>query len=193
MVSGDRHGALHRLWRVVHPLQTQRPSSFGRQGEDIVNIFFLDRDIRRAVRYHSDQHVVKMALETAQILCSALWRHGVEAPYRQTHANHPSVLWTGDSIHHYRWTRRFGLALCGEYSHRFGKIHKCQGIISELPTSPPIPDVGWIDPPQAMPEAYRAEDAVEGYRRYYRAEKSSFAGKGPAKWSRRLIPSFMRI
>lgn len=74
-----------------------------------MNIFFLDRDIRRGVRHHSDRHVVKMALEMAPSLCSALWRHGVAAPYRQTHPNHPSVLWTGDSLSHHCWTRCDGL------------------------------------------------------------------------------------
>ncbi|MBF0622942.1 MAG: hypothetical protein HQL54_13565 [Magnetococcales bacterium] len=157
-----------------------------------MNIFYLDRDIQRAVRYHSDQHVVKMVLETTQILCSVLWRYGVEAPYRLTHANHPSVLWVGDSLRHYRWTYRFGSVLCDEYTYRFGKIHKCQTVISTLPEYPPIPDEEWRDPPQAMPEQYRSDDVVEAYRRYYRAEKSSFARKGSAKWSRRRVPPFMK-
>ncbi|MBF0184673.1 MAG: hypothetical protein HQM06_09830 [Magnetococcales bacterium] len=157
-----------------------------------MNLFFLDREIARAVRYHSDQHVVKMALESTQILCSALWRHGVAAPYRPTHANHPTVLWAGDNLCHYRWMVRFALALCKEYTYRFGKIHRCQSILRALPTTPPLPDTEWHDPPQAMPEIYRSADAIQGYRRYYQAEKSSFASKGTAKWSRRRVPPFMR-
>jgi hypothetical protein len=187
------HRPVHYLWSVVHPLEAECSPCSENPERTNVNIFFLDRDIRRAVRYHSDQHVVKMALETTQILCSVLWRYGVKAPYLQTHANHPSVLWAGDSLRHYRWTCRFGLALCDEYTHRFVKIHKCRSVITSLPKDPPIPDAGWLDPPQAMPEEHRAEDAVEGYRRYYSAEKSSFTGKGPAKWSRRRVPPFMHI
>lgn len=157
-----------------------------------MNIFFLDRDLRRAVRYHSDQHVVKMALETAQILCSVLWRYGLEAPYKETHAHHPCVLWAGDSLRHYLWAKRFGMALCNEYAYRFGKVHKCRAVISSLPDAPDIPDQGWRDPPQAMPEEYRSEDAIGGYRRYYRAEKAVFPGKGPATWSKRHTPPFMK-
>lgn len=40
-----------------------------------INIFYLDRDIERVVQFHCDSHVVKMCLETAQILCTALHRY----------------------------------------------------------------------------------------------------------------------
>ena len=156
-----------------------------------MNIFFLDEDIGRAVRYHCDQHVVKMPLETVQILCTALHRHGMSAAYRPTHARHPSVLWAGDSAAHFRWLRRFGKALCREYSFRYGRRHRSEGVLDGLPRDPPIPDVGWRDPPQAMPEKYRRDDAVAAYRAYYRGDKSIFPGKGPATWRGRRVPAFM--
>ena len=152
-----------------------------------MNIFYLDRDIGRAVRYHCDRHVVKMPLETAQILCTALHRYGIAAPYRPTHAKHPSVLWAGDSLAHWRWLRRFGRALCREYSHRYGRRHASEDIINALPETPPIPDIGWREPPQAMPEACKRGDPVEGYRAFYRAEKAGFA-----KWTGRRVPRFMQ-
>jgi len=158
-----------------------------------VNIFFLDRDMGRAARYHCDQHIVKMPLETAQILCSVLHRYGIDAPYMATHAKHPSVLWAGDSAAHYRWLREFGKALCGEYTVRYGRRHKCEDVIDSLPADPPLPNRGWSDPPQAMPEEYRGEDAVAAYRRYYRADKAVFAGKGPARWTGRRVPPFMKM
>ena len=40
-----------------------------------MNIFYLDSDIERVVQFHCDSHVVKMCLETAQILCTALHRY----------------------------------------------------------------------------------------------------------------------
>lgn len=153
----------------------------------VMNIFYLDRDIGRAVRYHCDRHVVKMPLETAQILCTALHRYGIGAPYRPTHAKHPSVLWAGDSLSHWRWLRRFGKALCREYSHRYGRRHASEDIIDGLPETPPIPDSGWREPPQAMPDACKRADPVEGYRAFYRAEKAGFA-----KWTGRRLPPFMR-
>jgi len=37
-----------------------------------MNIFFLDREANKAAQYHSDKHVVKMVLETAQILSTVV-------------------------------------------------------------------------------------------------------------------------
>lgn len=157
-----------------------------------MNIFFFDRDLHRAARYHCDQHIVKMPLETAQILCAVLHRYGIDAPYKATYAKHPSVLWAGDSAAHFHWLRKFGLALCAEYTFRYRRRHNCEGVIESLPPDPPLPDQGWSDPPQAMPEGYRGDDAVIAYRKYYRADKAVFAGKGPAKWTGRRVPPFMK-
>ncbi len=156
-----------------------------------MNVFFLDRDPIISAQLHSDQHVSKMTLETAQILCSVLHRHGLPAPYKLTHPRHPCVLWTGDSIAHWQWTRKFGLALGSEYSYRTGRIHASALVIKTLPECPPIQDNGWIDPPQAMPEIYYNSDTVAAYQAYYAGAKSNFAGKGPATWTKRVRPDFM--
>ena len=148
--------------------------------------------MRRAARYHCDQHIVKMPLETAQILCTALHRYGVEAPYRPTHVKHPSVLWAGDSADHFRWLVRFGKALCAEYTFRYGRRHKSEDVLDHMPDNLPMPDTGWTDPPQAMPDIYKGDDAVAAYRAFYRGDKAVFAGKGAAKWTRRRVPKFMK-
>lgn len=157
-----------------------------------MNIFVLDRDIARAARYHSDVHIVKMPLEAAQILCSALHANGLPAPYKATHLRHPCVLWAAESLAHWQWLRRFGLALAREYRYRFGKAHGCEAVIKGLPRSPALPRAGWRDPPQAIPDAYRGDDVVAAYRAYYRGEKSRFRGKGAARWTRRRAPPFMK-
>jgi hypothetical protein len=153
-----------------------------------MNIFYLDRDIERAVRYHCDSHVVKMALETAQILCTTRHRYGAPAPYKPTHAKHPSVLWAGDSTRHFDWLVRFGKALCAEYTFRYGKRHASEDIIDEMAPPPEMPDAGWRDPPQAMPDTCKRDDSVEAYRAYYRAGKAYFA-----KWTKRPVPAFMNV
>ena len=38
-----------------------------------MNIFILDEDIDKCAEYHVDKHVVKMILESAQLLCTAHW------------------------------------------------------------------------------------------------------------------------
>jgi len=151
-----------------------------------MNLFFLDREIDNAVKYHCDKHVVKMCLETAQLLCTSLDRYGMVGPYKPTHKRHPTALWTGDSIDHYLWLRVFGLTLCREYTWRYRKVHASANVIETLPVDPPFPDAGWKDPPQAMPEKFKGDDPVGAYRRFYKAEKSRFA-----LWTRRPIPKFM--
>jgi hypothetical protein len=34
-----------------------------------MNVFFLDENPKLSAQYHVDKHVVKMILETAQLLC----------------------------------------------------------------------------------------------------------------------------
>ena len=48
------------------------------------------------------------------------------APYRKTHVNHPISIWVRHNESHYNWTCNYGLALCAEYTRRYGKIHKTQ-------------------------------------------------------------------
>ena len=50
-----------------------------------MNIFILDYNPTNCARMHADKHVVKMVLETAQILSTALHSLGVEhSGYRST-------------------------------------------------------------------------------------------------------------
>ena len=50
-----------------------------------MNIFVLDEDPVVAATMSCDKHVVKMILETAQMLSTVAHSHGHEAPYRATH------------------------------------------------------------------------------------------------------------
>ena len=84
-----------------------------------MNIFVLDTDIEICSQYHADQHVVKMILESAQMLCTVLNKNGIRAPYRSTHSNHPCTLWAGASLENWRWLRDLALALNQEYRYRF--------------------------------------------------------------------------
>ena len=47
-----------------------------------MNIFILDNDIEQCARYHCDQHVGKMILESAQLLCTALNQKPIATAYR---------------------------------------------------------------------------------------------------------------
>ena len=51
-----------------------------------MNIFVLHKNPIEAAKMACDKHVVKMILETAQMLCTVAHAHGFEAQYRATHA-----------------------------------------------------------------------------------------------------------
>lgn len=55
-----------------------------------MNIFVLDEDPVIAAKNLADKHIVKMTLETAQMLCSA-HPSGI-APYKQAHMKHPCTI-----------------------------------------------------------------------------------------------------
>ena len=141
-----------------------------------MNIFFLDWDTEKCAKYHCDKHVVKMILETAQLLCGVHWATGGEAPYLLSHKNHPCAIWARESYSNYVWLTDLGFALCNEYQNRYGKIHKSKSILDWcLVNRPNIPDIGLTPQPKAMPDEYKVDSVVESYRNYYRGAKSSFA------------------
>jgi hypothetical protein len=149
-----------------------------------VNVFAVDRDPVRAARALCDRHVVKMTLETAQILCTAArTRLGVRAPYRPTHREHPCVAWAAARPANWEWLVRHGLALADEYERRFGRIHASRAVISRMARVRPRGGGARRQPfAQVMPERYRGRDAVASYRRYYVGEKARFATwRAPAR------------
>ena len=154
-----------------------------------MNIFVLDLDIAACARYHADQHVVKMILEGAQMLCTILNTQGVETPYRSTHQKHPCVLWTGQSLSNWKWLRELTLGLNDEFLYRFrgSSDHRSASVVRDLPL-PPLVDRGLTEFVQAMPVQYRvAGDPVQAYRNFYVGEKSAFA-----RWTRRRAPKWYR-
>lgn len=156
-----------------------------------MNIFYLHRKRKRAVKYYVDKHVVKMPLETAQLLCTALWFFGMEAPYRMTHKNHPSAIWTRQSKANFYWLKKLGIRICNEYTYRYGKVHKCEAVISSLECPDDIPDLPFTQPPQCMPDEYKVvNDSVQAYQNYYKhAKKHLHSWKG--KINSRKVPEFI--
>lgn len=150
-----------------------------------MNIFVLDADTEKCAQYHADQHVVKMTLESTQILCTVLSLLGFAAPYRPTHVRHPCVRWAGESLSNWRWLLNLTFHLNAEYRYRFERQrdHRSAVVARALPL-PPISDIGLTEFAQAMPEVYRVPgDPVLAYRKFYIAEKSRFA-----TWTKRAPP-----
>jgi Pyrimidine dimer DNA glycosylase len=148
-----------------------------------VNIFAVDQDPDRAAVSLCDKHVVKMPLETAQMLCSVSWRFDVPAPYKQAYAKHPCTLWAGETLSNWTWLVEHGIALCAEYERRYNRKHASSHPIAHCALRGGRPSGSRLTPfAQAMPVQYKqADDAVAAYRAYYLGEKASFAcWKSPA-------------
>jgi hypothetical protein len=180
-----------------------------------MNIFFLDENPHLAAQYHLDKHVVKMVLESAQLLCTAhrlldgietkqskttrsgkirnVKRYVLANPlnnelmYSVTHINHPCTIWCCDNINNYMWLYELFVALCNEYTFRYGKKHKTDLMLRDILKSPPISisHAPFTTPAQAMPDQYKHSNPVIAYQQYYMGPKAVFA-----KWTKRPVPSW---
>lgn len=170
-----------------------------------MNLFWLSLNPREAARFHVDRHVVKMCIETAQLLCSALWLCGIvdsdegsctdTPPYKLTHKNHPCAVWVRESLENYEWTVDLLEALGEEYTFRYGKQHKSASYVGWFKTHRPMVESrGLTVPPCAMPDLYKInggdtfESVVESYWWYYALGKRHIHA-----WKRRGTPEMLGL
>lgn len=142
-----------------------------------MNIFYLSTDPEKAAQMMYNKHVVKMILESAQLLCTAHVisdGENADVPYKVTHKNHPSAIWARESTSNYKWLYDHMIALGEEYTRRYGKKHltiiKCSGVLSKAPAN--VTKTELTPMPQCMPDQYKVlGNSVEAYWNYYEAEK----------------------
>lgn len=158
-----------------------------------MNIFVLDKNPVLAARYHVDKHVVKMVLETAQLLSNAhrIWDGNTEV-YKPTHINHPCSKWVAENRNNYLWTYQLFAALSSEYTFRYDKTHKSYSDLSLILCNYPRNLVQYgennicSDRPLCMPDDCKIENnVVASYRKYYMIGKNKFA-----KWKNRETPDW---
>ena len=94
-----------------------------------MNAFILHTEPEQAARWHVDRHVVKLPIEASQILCTAFWNQGIDAPMKKTHFNHPVCKFARASCLNFEWIVEYGKALCDEYTARYGRRHASQDVI----------------------------------------------------------------
>ena len=162
-----------------------------------MNIFYLHTDPKKAAEYHCDKHVVKMIIESAQMLYCAHWvlnpENLPENAYKLAHKNHPSSIWVRESYDNYMWLCHLAWWLCREYQFRYGnqKSHKTEAHIEWLLANPPesIPVIGYTPLRLAMPNEYKREDPVESYRLFY--VESKLKERNIVKYTKRPWPEFL--
>jgi hypothetical protein len=141
-----------------------------------MNIFFIHDDPYDCARDMLDKHIVKMPLESAQILSTAHRFHSGDeycderGLYKTAHLNHPSTIWARESKDNYLWLLDHFKALLDEKLRRYPTRppHKSGNLLDHLSVLPlGIPDEGLTKKPQCMPDEYKNDDVVQAYRNYY--------------------------
>lgn len=145
-----------------------------------MNIFRPSPSPLDSARALADRHVIKMALETTQILSTL-----TGGPYKPTHANHPCTLWAGESRANAAWLLAHGQELCAEYSRRFGKVHRCAAVLDAI-------DLSAVPDRDATPAVFCGPDDVTGdtvEERYRALLARKYAAWGDlARWTNAVRP-----
>jgi len=183
-----------------------------------MNLFVLDNDAVKAAQLQCDKHVVKMIVESAQMLStvhrmldgrltrapsktgktmSKHWVHSDpkldEVLYRAVHMHHPCTVWTTESTANYDWHYQHFVALCDEYTYRYGKVHATDTLLREVLKNPPknIPAGSKTPQPLAMksnPECMNYRDIVGSYRKFYQTKQDRFK----MVWTGRQVPDWFQ-
>jgi len=179
-----------------------------------MNLFYLHSDPILAAQMQCDKHIVKMIVESGQMLstCHRLLdgtedmrpsstgktvRKYWELPddredilYKACFMNHPCTVWTRESSANYEWHYEHWVALLDEYTFRYGKHHKAEemrDILGYLPDN--IPHGPETPVALAMgnePQCINEENRVQSYRDYYMTKQGRF----DMVWSKRPEPEW---
>ena len=144
-----------------------------------MNIFYFNECPTESAQAQPDKMLVKMPLETAQMLCTAHREldgneyADEQGLYKRAYWNHPCTIWARESSANYFWLYKHFLALGREYTFRYGKIHKSVDKLSRALFKQPdnISRTGMTTLAQAMPDEYKHDDPTVAYRDYVIHEK----------------------
>ena len=145
-----------------------------------MNIFHLHKVPKVCAKYHCDKHVVKMILETAQMLSTAYRKHcgDDDKLYKSAYPKHPMTIWVGASGDNFFWTIKLLDQLLYQYTVRYKKVHSTIKISNLFHGRYKLWH-GWktefTPPPQCMPDKYKHKSYITAYRQYYIGEKKRFA------------------
>ena len=161
-----------------------------------MNRFIIEFNVDEIAKSLCDQHIVKMPLEEAQMLCTALWHHAPEYAeeqdlYKPVHQKHPCTLWAMQTRSNFSFAYDLYCAMLCEYHHRYGKWHGAgKHSIAIKDGIKYIPEV-WQTP---LPQCFSGLDhlktdeqfPIRAYREFYKADKLKFArynkGRSMPEW-----------
>lgn len=110
----------------------------------------------------------------------------------KAHMNHGCTIWARTSLTNWRYLRELTEQLFIEKCHRSGldHMHASIAVMRTLP-EPNVPDIGFTDPYEALPDEMKQPCYVASYREYYVRTKDWFETKYgivPANWIGRGVP-----
>lgn len=171
-----------------------------------MNIFVSSKNPLKSAKHLDNKRVIKMILESSQLLSTALHLHiqnapeaykNIVIPYKPTHIGHPCTIWTAKTRGNYWWLFRHYMALCNEYKHRYGKEHKCYQYLGHFYVgSRIIPNGDITQFPNCTSNKDKnisfkhVGDPVKAYKAYLSARWDTDTLK--PKWTNRTIPEFYR-
>lgn len=183
-----------------------------------MNLFILDSCAVKAAQLQCNAHVVKMVIESAQMLSTAhrmldgysirassksgktqvkVWLHPDpdmdNVLYKAVHSAHPCTVWTMASDTNYMWHYAHFVALCDEYTHRYGKVHLTDTLLREKLVKLPKniksgPLTRFALAMKSNPECMFENDPVRSYRAFYQTKQERFK----MAWTNREVPEWFK-
>ena len=165
-----------------------------------MNRFIINHTPTTIAKDLCDQHITKMVLEEAQMLCSAVRTHAPDYAeryglYKMAYQNHPCSVWVRETRANYTFGLSLLQAMSYEYTERYGKIHKSSRLVTALKYADEFMPEGGLTP---HPQCFSGHDQcktnepwpVEAYRRFYAVDKLKFArynkGRNMPNWLHKL-------
>lgn len=93
-----------------------------------MNIFATSSFAREAAKHLDDKRLIKMCLETTQIVCTIFNKKGFVTPYKSTHINHPCVKWVGNDFTRFSYLINYWDNILRRYELIYKKEHSCRSI-----------------------------------------------------------------
>ena len=150
-----------------------------------MNRFLIDHHPDAIAKQLCDQHIVKMPLEEAQMLCTAVWHHAPDYAeehglYKPVHQKHPCTLWAMENRANFRFGLSLMSAMLNEYTWRYGKVHGAGKHEVALYNARHLLPDGDVTP---HPQCFSGHDNLKtdedwpimAYRAFYVVDKSKFA------------------
>lgn len=160
-----------------------------------MNLFIPSPIIETSVQSLDDRRLIKMCLETAQLLSTAvrIIDEDTTLPvYKLTHKNHPVAVWVRQTSGNYIYTLNYFKAICDEYSYRFKKTHKSFSLypifVKFITSNEYIPLMDSSITPFANCTDYKTDEVHTAYKKCLTNKWNN--DKISPRWTKRNVPSF---